>query len=102
VVWGAGIGILTPAVVAAALAALPDASGAASGASNTARQVGGALGVAVFGVLAGNASATAFAPRVSWIFAGAAVVFAAVAALCVVVSGVRRRVGHGGETKPVE
>jgi hypothetical protein len=39
---------------------------------------------------------------VSWIFAGAAVVFAAVAALCVVVSGVRRRVGHGGETKPVE
>jgi len=91
VVWGAGIGILTPAVVAAALAALPDASGAASGASNTARQVGGALGVAVFGVLAGDASASAFAPRVSWMFAGAAVVFAAVAALCAVASQTRRR-----------
>ncbi|MGN6200328.1 MFS transporter [Humibacter sp.] len=102
VVWGAGIGILTPAVVAAALAALPDASGAASGASNTARQVGGALGVAVFGVLAGDASAAAFVPRVSWMFAAAAVVFAAIASACIVVSGSRRRLRPGGETELVE
>ncbi|WP_460519718.1 MFS transporter [Humibacter antri] len=102
VIWGAGIGILTPAVVAGALAALPDALGAASGVGNTARQVGGAIGVAVFGVLAGDASAAAFAPRVSFVFAGAAVVFAAVAAMCAMVPGGRRRVGHGGETELVE
>jgi len=39
-VWGAGLGILTPAIVTAALRAVPGASGTASGASNTARQAG--------------------------------------------------------------
>jgi len=50
VVWGSGLGILTPAIVTAALRAVPGASGTASGASNTARQAGGALGVAMFSV----------------------------------------------------
>jgi DHA2 family methylenomycin A resistance protein-like MFS transporter len=52
--WGAGIGVLTPAVVAAAISALPgDRSGLASGINNTARQTGGAIGIAAYGALAG-------------------------------------------------
>jgi MFS transporter, DHA2 family, methylenomycin A resistance protein len=52
--WGVGIGILTPAVVAAAVAAVePDRGGLASGVNNTARQAGGAIGIAAFGALAG-------------------------------------------------
>jgi DHA2 family methylenomycin A resistance protein-like MFS transporter len=54
-VWGCGLGTLTPAVVAAAVAAAPaDRSGLASAVNNTARQAGGALGVAAFGAWAGS------------------------------------------------
>ena len=50
---GLGMGLLTPAVVAAALrAGPPDRPGLSSGVNNTARQAGGALGVAVFGAMA--------------------------------------------------
>lgn len=53
--WGAGLGFLTPAVVAAALGALPDdRAGLASAVNNTARQSGGAIGIAAFGALAGQ------------------------------------------------
>jgi DHA2 family methylenomycin A resistance protein-like MFS transporter len=52
--WGVGMGILTPAVVAAAVGAVPsDRSGLASGINNTARQTGGAIGIAAYGALAG-------------------------------------------------
>ncbi len=52
---GVGLGLLTAAVVTAAIAAVPpDRSGLASGVNNTARQAGTALGVAVFGALAGG------------------------------------------------
>jgi EmrB/QacA subfamily drug resistance transporter len=45
---GAGIGLVLPNIVAAALAAVPDADvGKASGVLNTARQVGAVVGVAV-------------------------------------------------------
>ncbi|HEX5089613.1 MAG TPA: MFS transporter [Nocardioides sp.] len=55
VVWGCGLGTLTPAVVTAAVAAAPpDRSGLASGVNNTARQAGGALGIAAYGALAGS------------------------------------------------
>ena len=63
--WGAGLGILGPAIVTAALQATPGAPGTASGASNTARQAGGALGVAAFAALAGSASDGAFVPHTS-------------------------------------
>ncbi|MFJ7215560.1 MFS transporter [Amycolatopsis sp. NPDC098790] len=47
---GVGMGLLTTAVVTAAVAGLPPGrSGVASGINNTARQAGGALGVAVLG-----------------------------------------------------
>ena len=53
-VIGLGIGTFTAPVVAAAIRAVPpDRSGLASGVNNTARQAGTALGVAVFGAVAG-------------------------------------------------
>jgi MFS transporter, DHA2 family, methylenomycin A resistance protein len=54
VLWGIGLGVLTPAVVAAALGAVPAGrAGLASAVNNTARQAGGAIGIAAFGALAG-------------------------------------------------
>jgi DHA2 family methylenomycin A resistance protein-like MFS transporter len=54
--WGLGLAALTPAVVAAAVAAAGDRPGLASGVNNTARQAGGAVGIAAFGAVAGSAS----------------------------------------------
>jgi DHA2 family methylenomycin A resistance protein-like MFS transporter len=52
--WGIGLGILTPAVVAAAIAAVPAGkAGLASAINNTARQAGGAIGIALAGAIAG-------------------------------------------------
>ena len=57
--WGAGLGLLAPAVVAAAIAATPaDRSGLASGFNNTARQAGGAIGIAAYGAIAGQPDQT--------------------------------------------
>lgn len=53
--WGIGLAALTPAVVAAAIAAVPpERSGLASGVNNTARQAGGAIGIAAYGAIAGR------------------------------------------------
>ncbi|NEB06286.1 MFS transporter [Streptomyces sp. SID13726] len=53
--WGVGCGLLTPAVVAAAIATVPaERSGLASAVNNTARQTGGAIGIAVAGAVAGQ------------------------------------------------
>ncbi|MGI5125514.1 MFS transporter [Pseudonocardia sp. CA-107938] len=58
---GIGAGLFTAPVVSAAVSAVPpDRSGLASGITNTARQAGTALGVAVFGAVA---AATAPAPQ---------------------------------------
>ncbi|MFC4053679.1 MFS transporter [Actinomadura syzygii] len=54
---GIGDGLIVTAVVAASMRAVPPAhAGLAGGFNNTARQVGTALGVAVFGAVAGPAS----------------------------------------------
>lgn len=74
--WGAGLGLLTPAVVSAALRATPGASGLASGASNTSRQTGGALGVAIFAAVAGPAGGDGFLTHAVWLFVAASAVFA--------------------------
>jgi DHA2 family methylenomycin A resistance protein-like MFS transporter len=56
--WGTGLGVVTPAVVAAAIAAVPaDRAGLASAINNTARQSGGAIGIAVAGAIAGEPTA---------------------------------------------
>ncbi|MEO3824232.1 MFS transporter [Actinomadura sp. B10D3] len=58
---GIGDGLIVTAVVAAAMRAAPPAhAGLAGGFSNTARQVGTALGVAVYGTVAGAAARPAF------------------------------------------
>ena len=55
---GVGMGLLTSAVVTAAMQALsPERAGLAGGANNTVRQAGGALGVAGFGAVLGSAHA---------------------------------------------
>jgi MFS transporter, DHA2 family, methylenomycin A resistance protein len=56
------MGILTPAVVAAAVRTVPARrAGLASAVNNTARQAGGAIGIAAFGAVAGSAAqATTF------------------------------------------
>jgi len=52
---GIGMGLLTTAVVTAAVSGIPaERAGVASGINNTARQAGGALGVAVLGAVAGE------------------------------------------------
>jgi DHA2 family methylenomycin A resistance protein-like MFS transporter len=54
--WGVGLGLLTPAVVAAAVAAVDaERAGLAAAVNNTARQAGGAVGIAAFGAVAGPA-----------------------------------------------
>ena len=55
--WGIGLGVLTPAVVAAAVRTVPaERAGLASAVNNTARQAGGAIGIAAFGAVAGSAA----------------------------------------------
>ena len=59
--WGIGLGLLTPAVVAAAVGAVPpDRAGLGSAVNNTARQACGAIGIAAFGALAGDPSGRGF------------------------------------------
>ncbi len=58
--WGIGMGFLTPAVVAAAISSVPgERAGLASAMNNTARQTGGAIGIAVAGAVAGQPAGTA-------------------------------------------
>jgi DHA2 family methylenomycin A resistance protein-like MFS transporter len=60
-VWGVGLGLLTPAIVSAAVSAVPaEQAGLASAVNNTARQAGGSVGIAVLAALAGPATASAF------------------------------------------
>ena len=59
--WGGGLGLLTSAVVAAAVGAVEsERAGLASAVNNTARQAGGAIGIAAFGALAGDAARPGF------------------------------------------
>lgn len=54
---GLGVGLFTAPVVATAIRSVPaDRSGLASGINNTARQAGTALGVAIYGAIAGSAT----------------------------------------------
>jgi MFS transporter, DHA2 family, methylenomycin A resistance protein len=59
--WGVGLGLLTPAIVTAAVSAVPaERSGLASAVNNTARQAGGSAGIAALAALAGPATAPGF------------------------------------------
>jgi DHA2 family methylenomycin A resistance protein-like MFS transporter len=61
VLWGLGLGLVTPAVVAGAMGAVEaDRAGLAAAVNNTARQAGGAIGIAASGAVAGNPARAGF------------------------------------------
>jgi Major Facilitator Superfamily. len=69
---GLGLAAATPALVAAAIGALPpERSGAASAFNNTSRQAGGALGVALLGGLVGVGASLSSEGVVTAIFGSA-------------------------------
>jgi MFS transporter, DHA2 family, methylenomycin A resistance protein len=62
---GVGLGLATPALVSAATAAVPpERAGMAAAVNNTARQAGGAIGVALIGAIGGIEAALAVAGAV--------------------------------------
>lgn len=70
-VLGCGSGLITTSVVAATVRATPaDRSGLATGVSNTARQVGTACGVAIFGAVAGSPTGPGFVGALHRLAAG--------------------------------
>ena len=80
--WGIGLGILTPAVVAAAIAAVPgERAGLASAVNNTARQAGGAVGIAVAGAVAGQPGSPGFLGGFHAVAGGSACLYAIAAVL---------------------
>jgi MFS transporter, DHA2 family, methylenomycin A resistance protein len=91
---GFGVGLFTAPVVAAALRAVPaERSGLASGINNTARQAGTALGVAIFGAVAGSpAHAGHFIAALRWLGVAAAIGWLLVAVL---IYSVAREPGSG-------
>lgn len=84
---GVGMGLLTAAVVAAALRAAPaDRAGLASAANNTARQAAGAVGIAAYGAVTGSpAHAERFVHGLHVLGPFAALLWLAAAALAVTV-----------------
>ncbi|MBF6175146.1 MFS transporter [Nocardia blacklockiae] len=79
---GCGGGLITASVVAAVVRATPpDRSGLATGTSNTARQIGTACGVAVFGAVAGSPADGHFLDAVHLLAAAAAVAWLGALAL---------------------
>jgi MFS transporter, DHA2 family, methylenomycin A resistance protein len=82
VLWGLGLGLLTPAVVAAAMGAVePDRAGLAAAVNNTARQAGGAIGIAASGAVAGSPARAGFVHGFHVVAVGAAGLYVAAAAL---------------------
>jgi MFS transporter, DHA2 family, methylenomycin A resistance protein len=80
--WGLGLGLLTPAVVAAAMGAVPaERAGLAAAVNNTARQAGGAIGIAASGAVAGSPARAGFVHAVHGVALGAAALYVAAAAL---------------------
>jgi DHA2 family methylenomycin A resistance protein-like MFS transporter len=80
--WGLGLGLLTPAVVAAAMGAVePERAGLAAAVNNTARQAGGAIGIAASGAIAGSPARGAFVQGFHAVALGAAALYVAAAAL---------------------
>jgi DHA2 family methylenomycin A resistance protein-like MFS transporter len=59
--WGVGLAFLTPAVVAAAVSAVPRGrAGLGSAVNNTTRQAAGAIGIAAFGAIASTPGGRGF------------------------------------------
>ena len=80
--WGLGLGLLTPSVVAAGMGAVrADRAGLAAAVNNTARQAGGAIGIAASGAAAGSPARTGFVHGFHTVALCAAGLYVAAAAL---------------------
>jgi MFS transporter, DHA2 family, methylenomycin A resistance protein len=80
--WGIGLGVLTPAVVATAVSSVPgDRAGLASAINNTSRQAGGAIGIALAGAVAGEPGGPAFLGGFHTVAIGAACLYLAAAVI---------------------
>ena len=89
VLWGMGLGLLTPALVSGAVSAVPSAqAGLASAVNNTARQSGGALGTAACAAIAGPVSGAGFMTG----FRLSAVITAGVCVAMAAITGLLNRV----------
>jgi DHA2 family methylenomycin A resistance protein-like MFS transporter len=78
--WGVGLGFLTPAVVAAAVAAVPASrAGLAASINNAGRQAGGAIGIALAGAIAGAPAEAGFVGGFHAAAIGAATLYVVVA-----------------------
>jgi DHA2 family methylenomycin A resistance protein-like MFS transporter len=79
--WGVGLAFLTPAVVSAAVTAVPiGRAGLGSAVNNTARQAAGAIGIAAFGAIAGEPGSSGFVHGLHAVAIIAAALFVAAAA----------------------
>ena len=79
--WGVGLAFLTPAVVSAAVSAVPaERSGLASAVNNTTRQGAGAIGIAAFGAIAAAPASPGFVDGFHTVALIAAVLFVLAAA----------------------
>jgi DHA2 family methylenomycin A resistance protein-like MFS transporter len=80
--WGVGLAFLTPAVVSAAVSAVPvGRTGLASAVNNTTRQAAGAIGIAAFGAVASTPGDPGFIHRLHIVAVIAAAVLIAAAAI---------------------
>jgi DHA2 family methylenomycin A resistance protein-like MFS transporter len=96
VLWGLGLGLLTPSVVAAAMGAVQaDRAGLAAAVNNTARQAGGAIGIAASGAVAGSPGRAGFVQGFHTVALGAAALYVAAAALAWVAVPGRARESAG-------
>ena len=85
VLWGAGLGLITPAVVAASMGAVQrERAGLASAVNNAARQVGNAIGIAAAGSVAGSPASPGFVGGFHGVALGACGLYVVVAALAAV------------------
>jgi DHA2 family methylenomycin A resistance protein-like MFS transporter len=103
VLWGAGLGVITPAVVAGSMGAAPrDRAGLASAVNNTARQAGNAIGIAAAGSVAGSPASPGFVGGFHTVALGACglyLVAAAVAALALPGRVLGRRAASAGASR---
>jgi DHA2 family methylenomycin A resistance protein-like MFS transporter len=89
--WGVGLAFLTPAVVSAAVAAVPgERAGLASAVNNTTRQAAGAIGIAAFGAIAAAPGSPGFVHRFHVVAIIAAGLFIAAAAATLMLPARRR------------
>jgi DHA2 family methylenomycin A resistance protein-like MFS transporter len=85
--WGMGLALLTPAVVSAAVAAVPAGrAGLGSAVNNSARQAAGAIGIAAFGAIASTPAGPGFVHRLHVVAIVAAALFVAGAAATLAIS----------------